>query len=279
MAIDARTAPRVKERPPAPTLTDVTPITADPAVGGGGAGLRLAVALADVPSLRAATGATLPVLAGVSGAPVVFFAVAGTRAAGARCWPDSADWSGFFAAELTALWESGPLTAFCRTAGVVPPFRLDDLVAELGWDGLPLQAPGGEVLRYGAYLAVAARGDAVSGYFVVRADREFDDEELDGLARLQPGVVASHGRFLARPDPTVRLTGRQQQILQLMQGGLTARAIASRLGISESTVGKHLRDLYARLDAHDRVSAIREAWARGLLDGVGGEDWQDVLIP
>ena len=77
----------------------------------------------------------------------------------------------------------------------------------------------------------------------------------------------------------MRLTSRQQQILELMQGGLTAGAIASRLGISESTVGKHLRDLYTRLDAHDRVSAIREARARGLLDGVGGEDWQDVLMP
>jgi len=257
----------------------VTPITGDQPAGGGGASLELAVALADVPTLRAATEATLPVLAAVSEATVVFFGVAGTRAAGARCWPDAADWGAFFAADLAALWESGPLTAFCRTAGVVPPFRLDALVRELGWESLPLQAPSGEDLRYGAYLAVAARGAAVSGYFVVRADRTFSDGELDGLARLQPGVVASHGRFLRGPDPAVRLTGRQQQILQLMQGGLTARAIASRLGISESTVGKHLRDLYTRLDAHDRVSAIREAWARGLLDGVDGEDWQDVLIP
>lgn len=257
----------------------MTPITPEPGAGAEGAGLALAVALAGVPTLRAATATTLPVLAAVSGAPVVVFGVAGTRAAGARCWPEDADWSSFFEADLAALWQGGPLTTFCQTAGVVPPFRLDDLVRELGWASLPLQAPGGEVLRFGAYLAVAALGEVVSGYFVVRADRTFSDEELRALARLQPGVVASHGRFLRGPDPAVRLTGRQQQILQLMQGGLTARAIASRLGISESTVGKHLRDLYTRLDAHDRVSAIREAGARGLLDGVGGEAWQDVLIP
>ena len=126
---------------------------------------------------------------------------------------------------------------------------------------------------------MSALGETVSGYFIGLVDRPVSDEELDGLARLQPAVVASHGRFLHGPDPTVRLTSRQQQILELMQGGLTAGAIASRLGISESTVGKHLRDLYTRLDAHDRVSAIREARARGLLDGVGGEDWQDVLMP
>ncbi|SDS10608.1 regulatory protein, luxR family [Friedmanniella luteola] len=257
----------------------MTGLTADVAAGVGQVGLRLAVALADVPTLRTATGTTLPVLAAVTGAPVVVFAVAGTRAAGARCWPEAPDWSAAFEAELAAVWESGPLTTYCRRVGVVPPFRVDDLVRELGWESLPLRAPGGELLRFAAYLAVAVLGETVCGYVVGRVDRPVDDDELDGLARLQPAVVASHGRFLHAPDPTVRLTSRQHQILQLMQGGLTAGAIASRLGISESTVGKHLRDLYARLDAHDRVSAIREARARGLLDGVGGEDWQDVLMP
>ena len=257
----------------------MTPITAGRAVGAAHTGLRLAVALADVPTLRAATATTLPVVVAVGGAPVAVFAVAGTRAAGARCWPEAPDWSAAFEAELATVWENGPLTAFCQTAGVVPPFRLDGLMREMGWEALPLRTPDGEFLRHAAYLAVTALGDTVSGYFVARVDREVSDAELDGLARLQAAVVASHGRFLHGPDPTVRLTSRQHQILQLMEGGLTAGAIASRLGISESTVGKHLRDLYARLDAHDRVSAIREARAHGLLDGVGGEAWQDVLMP
>ncbi len=242
-------------------------------------GLRLAVALADVSTLRAAIGTTLPVLGAVSGAQVVVFAVAGTRAAGARCWPDAPDWSAAFEAELEAVWEGGPLTSLCRRSGVVPPFRLDAIMRELGWEALPLRSPDGQLLRHAVYLAVSALGETVSGYFVARVDRDFSDAELDRLDRLQPGVVASHGRFLHAPDPSVHLTRRQEQILQLMQGGLTAGSIASRLGISESTVGKHLRDLYNRLDAHDRVSAIREARARGLLDGVGGEHWQDVLMP
>jgi DNA-binding CsgD family transcriptional regulator len=257
----------------------VTGITAGPAVDAERLSLRLAVDLADVASLSSATTTTLPVVAAVAAAPVVVFAVAGTRAAGARCWPEAPAWTASFQAELAAVWESGPLTTFCRSVGVVPPFRTDDLMRQLGWQSLPLCTPAGTPLRHGAYLAVAALGETVSGYFVARSDRPVSDEELAGLARLQPGVVASHGRFLHGPDPAVRLTSRQQQILQLMQGGLTAGAIASRLGISESTVGKHLRDLYARLDAHDRVSAIREARARGLLDGLGGENWQDVLMP
>ena len=256
----------------------VTQITARPA-DGEPVDLRLALQLADAGSLRAATAATLPVVAAVSGAAVVVFAVAGTAAAGARCWPDAPDWSAALEAGLAGFWESGPLTAFCRDAGVIPPFRLDTLMRELGWISLPLQAPDGELLRHAAYLAVSAAGSTVSGYFIGRVDRGLSDEELAGLAKLQGAVVASHGRFLHRPDPAARLTARQQQILLLMHGGLTAGAIASRLGISESTVGKHLRDLYARLGAHDRVSAIREARARRLLDGVEAEEWQDVRIP
>lgn len=256
----------------------MTGITAAPAAGTEQEELQLAVALADVPTLRAATGITLPVLAAVSGASVVVFAVAGSSAAGARCWPEAPEWSAAFDAELTAVWESGPLTRFCQTAGVIPPFRLDGLLRDAGWTTFPLRIPGDEVLRHAAYVPVAAVGETVSGYFIARADRPFDDGELVALGRLQGAVIASHGRFLRGPDPTARLTARQQQILQLMQGGLTAAAIASRLGISESTVGKHLRDLYARLDAHDRVSAIREARARGLMDGLGAEDWQDIRI-
>jgi DNA-binding CsgD family transcriptional regulator len=257
----------------------VTGITGEVAVDVEQLSLRLALALADVPNLRTATETTLPVLAAVAGAPAVFFVVAGIQAAGARCWPEAPDWSAAFEAELVAIWEDGPLTTHCRNIGVVPPFRVDHLMRALGWQTLPLRIPDLPPLRYAAYLAVAALGETVGGYLLARTDRPVSEDELARLARLQPAVVASHGRFLHAPDPTVRLTSRQQQILRLMQGGLTAGAIASRLGISESTVGKHLRDLYTRLDAHDRVSAIREARARGLLDGVGGEDWQDVLMP
>ena len=241
--------------------------------------LQLAVELADAGSLREAITITLPAVAEVSGAAVVVFAVAGTAAAGARCWPDAPDWSAAFEADLAAVWESGPLTTFCQDAGVVPPFRIDALMRELGWTSLPLRAPGGELLRHAGYLAVSAVGSTVSGYFVARVDRELSDDELAALGRLQGALVASHGRFLQRPHPDARLTARQRQILLLLEGGLTAGAIASRLAISESTVGKHLRDLYARLDAHDRVSAIREARARRLLDGVEAEQWQDVRMP
>ena len=89
-------------------------------------------------------------------------------------------------------------------------------------------------------------------------------------------LVASHGRFLRPPEPA--LTTRQQEVLRLLAEGRTVRAVGSRLGISESTVDKHVRDLYRRLGTQDRASTIRTAELRGLLDGLVGEAWQDLLI-
>lgn len=241
--------------------------------------LELALELARVTSLSEAIELSLPALVRASGSSVALFAVAGSAAAGMRGWPRDADWSHAFGTDLTALWENGPLTTLVRSAGVVPPFRLSTLMRQMGWATLPLTLPTtGAPLRHAAMVVVSAVGLSVSGYFLARSDREYDDTELDLLSRLQAVVVASHGRFLGAGE-TVALTPRQDEILRLMQEGLTAGAIASRLRISESTVGKHLRDLYARLDTHDRVSTVREAQLRGLLDGVSGEAWQDVRMP
>lgn len=241
--------------------------------------LELARELARVTTLSEAIELSLPVVAQASGSPVAVFAVAGSAAAGIRGWPRDADWSQAFEAELTGVWENGPLTALVRSVGVVPPFRLLTLMQAMGWASLPLKVPAvGPPLHYAAMVVVAADGPVVSGYFLARSDHEYDDAELDLLSRLQAVLVASHGRFLGAGE-AVALTPRQAEILHLMQEGLTAGAIASRLRISESTVGKHLRDLYARLDTHDRVSTVREAQLRGLLDGVSGEAWQDVRMP
>ena len=241
--------------------------------------LELASALAPCASLREATELTLPVLAAAGGdAPVTVFGVAGCGGSGARCWPLDRDWSQAFETELAAGWEDGPLTELCRVLGVVPPFRVGPVVEQLGWTGLPFRLPvDGRLLCDVVCMPVAVAGTMVAAYFVGRADREVSGREMDRLAALQPAVVAAHGRFLrATGTGTVVLTPRQQEILRLMELGLTTGSIASRLGISESTVGKHLRDLYARLNTHDRVSTIREAQAQGLLDGVAGERWQDV---
>ena len=238
--------------------------------------LGLAGALATAGSLTRQIDTTLPVLARLCGATVTVFAVAGSRAAGVRCWPTDLAWAAVLRDTLAGAWEVGPLTLWFRKVGVVPALRVQDVFP--GWGTAPglVLEQGGRVLSELLVVPVACTGATIAAYFVLRHEGPFDDDELTAARAAQTVLVASHGRFLRPPEPA--LTGRQQEVLRLLAEGRTVRAVGSRLGISESTVDKHVRDLYRRLGTQDRASTIRTAEMRGLLDGLVGEAWQDLLI-
>ena len=61
------------------------------------------------------------------------------------------------------------------------------------------------------------------------------------------------------------LTDRETEVLALVADGLTNRAVARKLGISEATVKTHLAHIYTKLGVLDRAAAVREAWERGLV--------------
>jgi DNA-binding NarL/FixJ family response regulator len=61
------------------------------------------------------------------------------------------------------------------------------------------------------------------------------------------------------------LTGREREVLTLVAMGLTNKAIAQRLGISEHTVKFHVASILAKLDAESRTEAVHLAVRRGLL--------------
>jgi DNA-binding CsgD family transcriptional regulator len=238
--------------------------------------LDLAGQLATAGSLTRQVDTTLPFLAQLCDATVTVFGVAGSRAAGVRCWPPDLAWAAGLRTAFAASWETGPLTLWCREVGVVPAVRAQE--AARGWGtepGLVLEHAG-RVLTELLVVPVARTGVITAAYFVARHEQPFDDEELAAVRTTQTVVVASHGRFLRPPEPA--LTARQASVLRLLAQGRTVRAIGSRLGISQSTVDKHVRDLYRRLGTQDRASTVRTAEVCGLLDGIAGEDWQDLLI-
>jgi DNA-binding NarL/FixJ family response regulator len=72
-----------------------------------------------------------------------------------------------------------------------------------------------------------------------------------------------------RPGFANGVTGRERAVLTLLVGGLTANAIAHRLGTSPRTVHKHLENLYRKLGASDRLTAVLRAQRLGLLPGAG----------
>ena len=61
------------------------------------------------------------------------------------------------------------------------------------------------------------------------------------------------------------LTPRERQVVELMAEGLTNKAIAARLGISDQTVKFHVASLSGKLGAANRTDAVRLAVRRGLI--------------
>jgi two-component system response regulator NreC len=62
------------------------------------------------------------------------------------------------------------------------------------------------------------------------------------------------------------LTDRQQQILQLISQGRTAKEIGELLAISANTVERHRQNLMAKLNLHNRADLVKYAIRKGLVD-------------
>jgi PAS domain S-box-containing protein len=81
---------------------------------------------------------------------------------------------------------------------------------------------------------------------------------------LQDGS-AEDGERPATRGPPAHLTNRQLQVLRLLAEGVTARGIAARLGLAETTVRNHIRAVLAELGAHSQLEAVARARAQGLV--------------
>ena len=65
--------------------------------------------------------------------------------------------------------------------------------------------------------------------------------------------------------PTVRLTPRENEILQLLGEGHSVAVVAKELYISPSTAKTHMSKLYEKLEASNRTQAVMAAVRLGLL--------------
>lgn len=83
----------------------------------------------------------------------------------------------------------------------------------------------------------------------------------DGETVVDPTIVA---RLMRRPRPTGpldRLTDREREVLGLVAEGLSNRAIATRLVVTERTVEAHVTSIFAKLELADEASAHRRVQA------------------
>jgi DNA-binding NarL/FixJ family response regulator len=82
-----------------------------------------------------------------------------------------------------------------------------------------------------------------------------------GGRHVPPEVAIRLAEHLGEED----LTPRELEVLSLVRDGCRNKEIADRLSIAESTVNFHVKNLVAKLGAHDRTHAVTIALRRGLL--------------
>ena len=61
------------------------------------------------------------------------------------------------------------------------------------------------------------------------------------------------------------LSQRESEVLNLIARGFTYAETAGRMGVLLSTVQSHVRNIYGKLDVHNKTEAVFEARQLGLL--------------
>lgn len=125
------------------------------------------------------------------------------------------------------------------------------------------------------YLFQALRAGA-AGYLLKSIDGEGLVRKLELAAEGEIAVdpimagraVASAARLQAGefwPGAHLSLTQRESEVLGLLVAGLSNRAIARKLVLSEETVKSHVRGIFRKLDVNDRTSAVAVALREGIF--------------
>ncbi|QXJ21286.1 response regulator transcription factor [Actinomadura graeca] len=120
--------------------------------------------------------------------------------------------------------------------------------------------PGLAVLVLSAYVEHAFAAELLAGGadrlgYLLKERVGRVEQFLDALHRVAAGGTAIDPDVVAqlltriRPDSALeRLTSREGDVLALMAEGLGNTAIAERLYVTEGTVHKHIRNIFAKLD-------------------------------
>lgn len=121
-----------------------------------------------------------------------------------------------------------------------------------------------------AYIRAAFQAGA-SGYILKQS---LGDELTQALHAMLRGhtyvtpLIAKEvvdGMLNGDSRPLVELTARQQEVLQLIIDGLSAKDIAGKLNISHRTVEFHKAQLMQQLNLHSTVELIKFAMTNGLV--------------
>ena len=161
----------------------------------------------------------------------------------------------------------------------------DLLVVDMGWDAEQMRDRLAWIERDIPLLALVADDDDESLATLLGLLRAFPcfalllrdsapDAIVAALAALEEGLTVLDPRLTGSlgavnpdetPPPSNPLTARENEVLQLLARGLTNRAIAHELGITQHTVKFHVNAIMGKLDAQSRTEAVVRASQLGMI--------------
>jgi DNA-binding NarL/FixJ family response regulator len=121
-------------------------------------------------------------------------------------------------------------------------------------------------------FVVAALQSGANGYILKNAEAEEIADAVRtvyrGQASLPPEIaqkLITHITEKPEAEFIEAITDREQEVLQLVAGGLTNRAIGQDLYISDRTVQRHLASIFSKLHVTSRTEAVTKALQMGLI--------------
>lgn len=87
---------------------------------------------------------------------------------------------------------------------------------------------------------------------LVQGDRSVSDD-------LAQRILAEFARPPEVPEPDLRLTEREKEVLRLVAGAMTNKEVAAQLHISDQTVKNHLKNIMQKLQLRNRVELALHA--------------------
>lgn len=103
---------------------------------------------------------------------------------------------------------------------------------------------------------------------IVSAVRGVARGEDGWLSRDVAAALMRHRRdqMFLEEDPARVLSEREREVLLHLAAGESNKQIADLLYISESTVKKHVNNIYFKLDVSSRAEAVAWAWKHGVVE-------------
>jgi DNA-binding NarL/FixJ family response regulator len=163
-------------------------------------------------------------------------------------------------------------------------YRPDIIIWDLGWEpedhlGLLADVIGDEDESGPAVIALLPDEEQAGGVWSAGVKglllRETSAEQLlAAITAVSQGLTVITAdltpQLLSAPptpalDSAEALTSREQEVLQLVAEGLTNKAIAQALSISEHTVKFHINTIMGKLNAPSRTAAVVRATRLGLI--------------